>query len=97
MAAPRNSPTALDLNAKQGNGAVQAPPPDTPLTVDSPSLGARRRLGHDATNTTKQGGYPARDDAMTSIAATVSTLCLHLARYDVILLYRKYISYPGGK
>jgi len=29
--------------------------PDTPLTMDSPSLGACRRLGHDATNTTKQG------------------------------------------
>ena len=31
------------------------PPPDTPCTMDSSSLGARRRLGLDTTNTTQQG------------------------------------------
>jgi len=29
--------------------------PSTPVTMDSSSPGARRRLGHDATNTTQQG------------------------------------------
>ena len=29
--------------------------PDTPCTMDSSSLGARRRLGLDTTNTTQQG------------------------------------------
>ena len=50
--------------------------PGTPCTKDSSSLGARRRLRCDATNTTQQGRYPAHDEVMTSLAATVST-CLH--------------------
>ena len=40
--------------AKQGNGALKASP-GTPFTMDSSSLGARRPLGHDATNITQQG------------------------------------------
>jgi len=60
---------------QQRNGALQTPPPvaGAPLTIDSPSLGARRRLEHDATNTTRHGRYPARDDAVTSLTATIST------------------------
>jgi len=44
--------------------------PRHPRTMDSSSLGARRRLGHDETNTTQQGRCPAHDDAMTSLAVT---------------------------
>jgi len=46
--------------------------PRRPATLSRHSLGARRRLGHDATNTTQQGRQPAHDDAMTSLAATIS-------------------------
>jgi len=49
----------------------------TPCTVDSTSLGVRCRLGYDATNTTQQVRQPAHDDAMTALAASVST-CLHM-------------------
>ena len=51
----------------------------------SSSLGARRRL-YKTTNTTQQRRYPARNDAMTSLAAAVST-CLHVTlacKYDAI-------------
>jgi len=46
--------------------------PGTPCTMDSSCLGTRRRTGHDAISTTQQGRYTAHDDAMTSLAATVS-------------------------
>jgi len=39
------------LDEKQDNGSD----PDTPCTMDSSRLGARRRLAHDATNTTQKG------------------------------------------
>jgi len=51
----------------------------------SSSLGTRRRL-YRTTNTTQQRRYPARNDAMTSLAAAVST-CLHVTlacKYDAI-------------
>ena len=52
--------------------------PSTACTMSSScSLRTRHRLGHDATNTTQQGRWPAHNHAMTSLAATVST-CLHM-------------------
>ena len=54
--------------------------PRHPLHNGLVCLAARSRLGHDATSTTQQGRYPAHDDALTSLAATVST-CLHTDRY----------------
>jgi len=48
--------------------------PSTPCTINSSSLGTRRRLGYDATN-----GYdvvrrkPVCDDAMEKLAVTIST------------------------
>ena len=40
---------------QQRNGASQTLPPGTRCTKDSSSPGVRRRLGHDATDTTRQG------------------------------------------
>jgi len=51
---------------KQGNGALQSPPPGTPT-----------HLGQDGIN---QGRYPAHDDAMTSLAAVVS-IVFHVVNY----------------
>ena len=71
---------AICYNTRQWCIADSAPT-GTPFTMDSYSLGACRRLGHGATNTTQQGVIPAtHDDAITPVAATVST-CLHMAQY----------------
>jgi len=50
------------------------------------SLRARHRLGHDATNTTQQGRWPAHNHAMTSLAATVFDMppYANYGRYDAI-------------
>jgi len=62
----------------QSVGALQAlPPPRNPCTMDSSSIGAWRRLRHDATNTTQQGCDSAHDDAVTSLAATAPTVDIH--------------------
>jgi len=45
------------ISMKQRCSAGSAP--GAPRTMDSSNLGARRRLGHDTTNTTQQGRYPA--------------------------------------
>jgi len=58
---------------KQGSGELQTPPPvtGTTSTMDSSNPDACRRLRHEATNKTHQGRYPAHDNAITSLAATV--------------------------
>jgi len=59
--------------------------PDSPCTKDSPSLSACRCPGRDVTNTTQQGRYPAHNDEMTSLAATVLT-CFRLTNYVQMIM-----------
>ena len=48
----------------------------TTCTADSSGIGARRRLGHDATNTTQQGRHAA---AMRSVANLLWALVIYHA------------------
>jgi len=48
----------------------------TTCTTDSSGIGARRRLGHDATNTTQQGRHAA---AMRSVANLLWALVIYHA------------------
>ena len=72
-----------ELKWKRSNGALQAPPP-APITMDSSSLGTRRRLGHDTTNATKALACARRRNDVTR--------CHSLQRYQkaIVLL----LSYP---
>jgi len=86
---------AVDRRDRQADGrtpCIAGFAPGTPCTMGSFSLGARRRLGHDATNTTQQGHYPAHDDAMTSLAAC-GPLCANMTSSNI---NRKYITYRNA-
>jgi len=63
---PRTTVSALGQWDETYAGRV-----DTPCTKDSSSLGARRRLGQDITNTTQQGVSPWRRCSNAAAVATI--------------------------
>ena len=80
-------PTWTTLSVVSTSGALQAPPPvaGTPLHDRDSTIGLSQTRrppssgpAYTSTHQVRHGRYLARDDAMTSLAATVST-CPHTA------------------